>query len=189
MSYLVAISQVSLADQQKQRTKAVMAGKQALIDASVVKNFDASIDRDPDYRIDFVPAATRAGLVGWLSMPFAAAATVYSLLADNVPAALTPQVPNNAVWVFYGVHMLTLNDPATQLYFGVGNNNIRKANFDLEKLYDQQETNGYFTNPVVYGPQDIVNISLLSRIALGAAVGCRCVLDSVIVEPNTVSQV
>lgn len=189
MAYLIPISNIPLAEQQARRRDAVVAGKQALVDAAVVRGLGASIDRDADYRIDFVPAATRAGLMGWLSQPFAAAATVYSLLADNTGAALTPQVPNNAVWVFYGVHVLTLNDPATQLYFGVGNNNIRKANFDLEKLYDQQETNGYFTNPMVYGPQDIVIIQLLSRIALGAAVGCRVVLDTIIVEPNTVSQV
>lgn len=187
MSYLIPIGNISLARQEGIRQAAVVAGKQALIDAAVVKSMDASIDRDPDYRIDFVPAATRAGLTGWLSQTFAAAATIYSLLADNANAALSPQVPNNAVWVFYGVHVVTLNRPATQLFFGVGNNNIRKANFDLEKLYDQLETNGYFTNPVVFGPQDIVTIQVLSRLALG--VGCNIVLDSIIVEPNTVSQV
>lgn len=189
MAYLIPIGQMPLADQQARRRDAVVAGKNALIAASVVKSLDASIDRDADYRLDFVPAATRAGLTGWLTQPFAAPATLYQVFADNAFAALIPQVPNNAVWVFYGVHVVTLNRPATQLYFGIGQNNIRKANFDLEKLYDQLETNGYFTNPQVYGPNDFVNVQVLSRIALGAAVGCSLVLDTIIVEPNTVNQV
>jgi hypothetical protein len=185
--YLIPQANMPLADQMARRSQAVVAGINELMKRKVIFDTKGAIDRDPEYRLDFIPAATRAGLTGWLSMPLAAAATAYSLLADNVPAAQTPTVPDNAVWVFYGVHVLTLNDPITQLYFGVGNNNIRKANFDIEKLYDQQTSSGYFTAPVVYGPQDIVVIQVLSRLATGA--GCRVVLDSVVIEPNTVNQI
>ncbi len=189
MAYLIPIGSMSYQTQQEMRQNAVISGKQALVQAAVVTSPQGSIDRDAEYPLDFVPAATRAGLSGWLSMPFVLAATVYSLFANNVPAALTPQVPNNAVWVFYGVHVLTAGQPATQLYFAYGNNAIRRANFDLEKLYDKQETSGYFTVPQVYGPNDIVTVQLLSRIALGAGVGCRVALDTIIIEPNQVNQV
>ena len=116
-------------------------------------------------------------------MPMAVAATNYSLFADNVPAALTPQVPNNQVWVFYGVHVNTIAPPSpvTQLFFNIGTSAIRKAAFDLEKLYDQLTQNGYFTEPVVYGPQDIVTVTIRSRIATGA--GAQVVLDTLVLEP------
>ena len=181
MAYLIPIANMSLADQERRRQTAVMAGRQALVDAAIVRNVTNVVDRDADYPFDFVPAATRAGLAGWLSMPLAVAATLYSLFADNVPAALTPQVPNNQVWVFYGMHVLTLNDPITQIFFSIGVSAIRKAAFDVEKLYDQLTTHGYFTQPVVYGPQDVATVTVRSRLATG--VGCRVALDAIVFEP------
>lgn len=189
MSYLIPIKNLSLAEQERRRMQAVMSGRQAMVDHRIVTGGDPAkvvVDRDADYPFDFVPAATRAGLSGWLTQPLLAAATNYSLFADNTGAALTPQVPNNNVWVFYGVHVLTLNDPITQLFFATGVSAIRKAAFDLEKLYDQETCDGYFTQPVVYGPQEIVTVQVRSRIATG--VGCRVVLDTLIFEPIQTTQ-
>lgn len=191
MSYLVPTEEISLANQERLRNGAEYAGKQTLLNKSQVPIADA-VARDADYVIDFItPAAPAAvaGLAGWLSAPFAAAATPYSLFATNVPAALaTITVPHNQVWVFYKVNIITLNDPATMLFFTIGSSANRKAQFDLECLYTKLCTDGYFSQPVVYAKQDVVGITARSRLALGAAVGARIRLGCLIIEnlQNTV---
>jgi hypothetical protein len=185
MSYIIPIGSISLAEQERRRSQAVIAGKKRLFKKNQVDDTDKAIDRHADYPFDFVPAATRAGLVGWLTMPLAVVGNAYSIFADNVPAALTPQVPNNQVWVFYGCDILTLGQPVTQLFFTTGNSLIRKSMFDLELLYAGQETSGYFTNPVVYDPQEICGATVRARVATGAA--ARIVLYTIVLEPDQVN--
>lgn len=188
MSYLIPIASMSLAEQERRRTQAVMSGRQALVDASVVKSIGNVVDRDPDYGPDFIPVAVRPAAVGfpmsgWMTEPLLLPNGIYNIFAGNNGVAIIPQVPNNQVWVFYGIHVLTILpvNPVTQLYFAIGQSAIRKAAFDLQKMYDKLETSAYFTQPVVYGPQDIVTITVKARIASG--VGCEVVLDTIIFEP------
>lgn len=189
MAYLIPISSLPLAEQQARRAAAVASGRQALVDAAVVKSIANVIDRDADYPVDFIPAATRAGLTGWVTQTPLVAGTVYNVLADNTGAAVIPQVPNNQVWVFYGVHIGTAipANPASQLYFSIGQSAIRKAAFDLEKMSDKLEESGYFTSPVVYSPQDIVTITFRARAVAGT--GVRVILDTLIFEPVQNTQI
>lgn len=191
MSYLISADRLSLAKQESYRAgadrmaKERLAKKLAIPLASAMDPVNpAVICRDADYPTDFVPAATRAGLVGWLSMPLAAVAGVYSLFADNVPAALTPIVPNNQAWTFYGVQIF-LNDLAvesvTQITFGVGTAANRRAQFDLETLYGGLTGVAYFSQPVYYDPQETATVNLRARVA--TAVGCRLALLTFIAEP------
>ena len=191
MSYLIPIASMSLAEQERRRRDAVIAGQQALIDAAVVKDMPGRkniVDRDPDYGPDFIPVLVRPAAVGfpmsgWMTEPLLLPNGIYNIFAGNNGVAVVPQVPNNQVWVFYGVHVLTLvpAGPVTQLYFAIGTSAIRKAAFDLQKMYDKLETSAYFTQPVVYTPQDIATITVKARIATG--VGCEVVLDTIIFEP------
>ncbi len=185
MSYVIATGETSLAAQAYLREVAENQGKDVLINKGVGKTRGEFEARDPIYQIDFVPAATRAGLAGWLTMPLAVVAVRYSVFADNVPAALTPQVPNNACWVFYGATIIDTNQAISQLYFSVGNGPTPKANFDLQKLYSKLETDGYFTQPVVYEPQAIVTAQVLCRVVTGA--GFQIQLKVAIVEPLQVT--
>ena len=189
MSYLIQGPSLSYAVQEQMRRDAVVSGRKALFDKKIVTASDPDlvVDRDADYVADFVPPATAAGLGGWLTMPLAAAGANYSVFANNVPAALVPQVANNTVVVFYGVHILTPGDPVSLLTFATGRNgNITKAYFDLEKLYSNTETWGYFTKPVVYYPQEFITCTVRARAATG--VGCRVMLDTLIFEPIQTTQ-
>lgn len=187
MSYVIPTSTLSLSEQVRMRQNAENLGKLTLAKA-LNRQPGNLIARQPYYPIDFIPAgAGRAGIAGWLSMPLLAIAGVYSLIADGLFAALTPQVPNNNLWIFWGVHILTLGDPVSQLRFLTGTGAIPKQQYDLEVLYSKLETDGYFSQPMVYMPQDIVTIQVVSRIA--AAVGARVVLDAFIIEPGEVTQV
>lgn len=181
MSILIPTERISLATQKAYREAAIKAGQAAMVKKAVVNSTGSVVARDPDYSVDFVPVATAVGLTGWLTMPLAAVGTNYSIFANNVPAALTPQVPNNAVWVFYGIHILTLNDPISKLFFFIGQAQNRKAQFDCEKLYTCLTTEGLFDTPVVYYPQDFVGASVQARVATGVA--CRVVLDTIVFEP------
>lgn len=191
MSYVIPAEKLSLAQQERLRAGAErmarlrLAKKLAVTDlAALDLRTPAIIARDADYVTDFVPVATQAGLAGWLSMPLAAIAGMYSLFANNVPAALIPQVPNNQCWVFYGIDV-ELADAAgetvTYIQFGVGLANNRRGQFDIEGLYGGLSASGYFSQPVVYDPQEFANVQIRARIATGA--GARVRLATFIAEP------
>jgi hypothetical protein len=186
MSYILPTNEISYAAQAQLRMQAQDQGMARAVQMRVASSTSGLAVRDPDYPIDFVPAATRAGLSGWLTMPLAAAGNLYSVFADNVPAALTPQVPNNAVWVFYKATILTVGDPVSELYFLIGQAGNRKAQFNLEILQDKLEVDGYFSEPIVYDPQDIVTVQVRARVINPAA---RVVLGAFIIEPLQVSVV
>lgn len=183
MSYMIPGSEMSMAEKQKRRASAVFSGGKALYDKKIVPNPNMVVDRDMDYVTDLCAGVAVVGLAGWLSLPLAAVATQYSLIASSVPAAVIPQVPNNTVWVFYGAHLLDVGQNVSRLYFWGGRTgNIPLAEYDLEKLYSKLEWDGYFTDTIVYYPQDFLNITVLSRVATG--VGSRIVLDALVLEPN-----
>lgn len=191
MSYIIAADRLSLAQQERLRGAAErnvrlrLARKLAVSEAMALNPLNpAIIARDADYVTDFVPVATSVGLAGWLSMPLAAIAGMYSLFANNVPAALTPQVPNNQAVIFYGVDILLADaagETVTFIQFGVGAANNRRAQFDLEGLYGSLTTAGYFSQPVWYDPQETMNVQIRARIATG--LGARVRLACLIAEP------
>jgi hypothetical protein len=192
MSYIVLQETVSFTAQEQLRASAErmartrLARKLAVPETQALdpKN-PAIIARNADYVTDFVPVATQAGLAGWLTMPMTAVAGMYSVFANNVPAALTPQVPNNQAWVFYGIEVL-LADAAGEtvsfIQFGVGQANNRRAQFGLEELYGTQNCVGYFSQPVCYDPQEIANVQIRARVATG--VGARIALLTFVAEPT-----
>ena len=191
MSYLILSDRVSLAQQERLRAGAErmarirLATKLSVPQSQALdRENPAIICRDADYVTDFVPVAAIAGLAGWLSMPLAAIAGMYAVFANNVPAALTPQVPNNQVWIFYGIDVL-LADAAAEtvsfIQFGVGRANNRRAQFNLESLYGGLSASGYFSQPVVYDPMEVANVQIRARIA--TAVGARVRLATLIAEP------
>lgn len=194
MSYLIPTEEIALANQERLRQAATKAGMERALElklASVgpIERYSGLVARDADYVTDFVPVATSAGLAGWLSMPLAAIGILYSIFANNVPAALTPQVPNNQVVVFYKVSVLTLAgpDPVSMLFFRTGVGANLKAQFDLEALYGKMVSDGYFTKPVVYDPMEIITSQVEARVAIG--VGCRVRLGTLIIEPIQVTLV
>lgn len=191
MSYIINDDNLSLAQQERLRAGAErmarirLARKLAVPEAQALDlRNPAIIARDEDYVTDFIPVATAAGLAGWLSMPLVAIAGMYAIFADNVPAAQTPQVPNNQAWVFYGVHIM-LADAAGEtvsfIQFGVGAANNRRGQFMLESLYSGDNSSGFFSQPVCYDPQEIANIQIRARVATG--VGARIRLRTFIAEP------
>lgn len=192
MSYLIQTDEISLANQEKLRQKAAIAGKERALALKIATPSEKDryanlVERDADYVTDFIPVATAAGIAGWSSMPLVAVGVFYSIFADNVPAAIAPVVPNNSVWVFYKVSILTLAgpQPVSMLQFRTGTGLNLKAQFDLEALYAKLSADGYFTKPVVYDPQEIVTGQVEARVATGVTCRVRC--GVFIIEPIQVT--
>jgi hypothetical protein len=189
MSYLIPTEEISLAEQYRMRKLAIDKGVARAVELWQMAAGNITY-RDANYVTDFIPAATAAGLAGWLSMPFLAVAGVYSVFADNVPAAVTPTCPTNQVWVFYKVSILTVAgpDPVAMLQFRKGAAANLLAQFDMEALYGKMVSDGYFSQPVTYENPDIATVNAIARVVLGAGNGCRIRLGTFIVEPlqNTV---
>jgi len=181
-TYIIQTDELALAEQVRLRAGAEQRGKQLLLDKKLINSLGDAICRDADYVNDFVPAATRVGLAGWLTVPLAAVGTAYSVFANNVGVALVPIVPNRQVWVFYKASVLTAGDPVTMLAFFMGVAAIPIALFDLENTQAKLSADGYFSTPIVYEPQDSVAITVRARLAPG--VGVRVKLGALICEPS-----
>ena len=192
MSYVIPSAGLSLSAQERLRGMAERMVKLRLankLNVPQAKALDpvnpAIIVRDADYVTDFILPNAIIGLAGWLSMPLAAIAGMYALFASSVPGIVTPTVLNNQAVVFYGVDILLADAAAenvTQIIFGVGQANNRRAQFDLEGLYPHQAVSGFFSQPVCYDPQEIMNVQIRARIATG--VGARVRLATLVAEPT-----
>jgi hypothetical protein len=180
VSYLIPTEEISLAEQYRMRKTAIEMGHSRARELWSMS--DANItERDADYVTDFIPAATAAGLAGWLTMPLVAPVGGFvSVFADNVPAAVTPAVPTNQVWVFYKVSQLTLGDPVSMLQFRRGAAANLIAQFDFEAMYGKLVDDGYFSQPVTYENPEIATVQVEVRIAGPAA---RVRLGCFIIEP------
>ena len=185
MSYMVPVEDVALQAQEGLRRAAITAGKNLAIQKSIASSQAELIERPADYLADYIPAGPIVNLYGWQTMPLAAIAGNYSVFANSTPAAVTPTVPDNAVWVFYGVELLDPNPQVSYLLFTIGPAGNRTAQFDLEQLMAANRTEGYFTKPVVYGPHDIVGCTVRAISATGLP--ARVVLKNFVIEPGDVN--
>lgn len=128
------------------------------------------------------------GTVGreqWLTATLAAVNTQYSVWTTLVAPAvgLTPALANNRVAVFWGVSILTVPNPVSLLWFQLGvAAGTTKAVFNLEQLENQLTVEGYFSEPVVYDPLDVLNVRVTSKIATAAQ--AAVVLNCYIFEPK-----
>lgn len=185
MTYIIPTEEIALSEQSRLRAAAVAAGR--LRAADLWKLSDNQLDdREANYVNDFIAPmapALIAGLAGWLTQPFLAAGTQYSVFATNTGVAVAPICPTNQIWVFYKAAVLTVSgpDPAGTLQFrkGIAANLICQV--ELESLYGKDVQDGYFSNPVTYQNPDQATVLVTCRAALGA-VGCRVKLGCIVIE-------
>lgn len=157
---------------------AVNAGVTRAIRTGAITSAEEAKIREADPVTDF-----GAGVGGALTMTLAAVGTQYSIFATAVPAALTPTLANNRVAVFYKIQIETAPVPVNQLAFREGAAaGTTYAVFDLEGLCSTIKPDGYFTEPVVYDPQKVMNIVVTARIATAAQARVR--LGCLIIEPS-----
>ena len=184
MSYLIPTEEITLAEQYRMRKTAIEMGRAR---ARILWNMaDGNLtERDADYTNDFIlpnsPAAVATA--GWLSMPLNVIGTWYNVFADSTPAAVTPVVPTNQVWVFYKVANLSLAGPdaVCGLQFRIGTVANLRAQFDMENVNGKVVSDGYFSQPISYESPDVCQALVECRIAIAAA--GRIKLGVFIIEP------
>lgn len=170
--FLIPADELSLSDKKAFRAGAIAAGKLLAVETKAVRSMDACVVRHADPLTDFGMVAG-----GWVSAALAVVGNQYSVFN-----ALTPQLANNRVAVFYAVAVEAIPFPVSLLSFREGVvATTTYAVFDLEQLVTMQQQLGYFSTPIPYEPQKVLNVSVTARIVAGVS---RIWLGCYIIEPG-----
>lgn len=170
MSYAIPTNELTLTDIKNFKEKCLAAG----IARAKQKGIAAS-DQELVWR-EMLPAFDLGALVlagsGWALnyylTPAAAGAGAWASIF-GLAAALDPILPVGRVAVFYKVYDAAPLPQATGARFLLAAATT-KASFFIQCLIDnKQESEAWFSEPVVYDPQDTVNIDFYGRAATGAA--------------------
>jgi hypothetical protein len=178
---LLPSDQLTITEKARLRRDAVEGG----IERALAKNVAPS-RAELDYRM--AQNIADFGTVGrerWLTATIAAINTPYSVWTTLAAPAvgLTPALAVNKVAVFWGVSVVTAPNPVSLLSFRKGAAaGTTMAVFNLEDLECQLTMEGYFSQPVTYDPQDVLNVVVTSKIALAAQ--AEVVLNCYIFEPK-----
>ena len=177
MSYIIPTNELTLTDIRGFRSAAVEAGIAAATPpkGAIASSREGLIVRAGQQIADFLQAATQEF---WQTPALAVLGNPYSVFG----ASATPQLGNNKLAIFYKAGIETAPSPVSLLSFRQGATaGTTKAVFDLEQLVTKMEVEGYFTEPVVFLPQAVMNIVVTCRIVTNLL--ARVPLGVFIVEP------
>lgn len=174
MGYVIPTDELTLTDIRNFREGAVEAGLRRAVDLKIVSSKSELRHRVAQNIADFGTALDQ-----WNTPALAAVGTLYSVF-QAIP---TPTLANNRVAVFYKVGVETAPIPVSLLWFQVGAAaGTTKDVVDLEQLAVKLAPDGYLSEPVVYDPQQVLNIRVVCRIATGLL--ARVILGCFIIEPG-----
>ena len=171
------VEELTLTDRQSYRQRAINAGLTRAVEKKVAPSQDELVVRHAQCNADF---GTTAVLDFWatpvMAAPLGTLVTVFQAIAAPVLAA-------TKVAVFYKVTIGTAPIPVSLIAFREGAAaGTTKAVYDLEQLDGYLIPSGYFSEPVVYDPQQVLNVVVATRIVTGLL--CRCILGCYIIEPK-----
>ena len=173
--YLVPTSELTLTDIKEFRQRAIDAGIARAISKKLITSAAEAVAREAQPVADFGTATDQ-----WLSTPLAAVNTPYSVFPA---AAGNPLLGVTRIAVFYKVSIGTAPNPISLLSFREGAGaGTTYAVFNTEVLDAKDESDGYFTEPVVYDNQRVLNIVATCRVA--TALAARIILGCFIIEPR-----
>lgn len=170
MSYAIPTNELTLTDIKafkasclaagivRAKAKGIAASDQELVWREALPSADLGIlvAVGAGYSLNYyvTPAAVGAG--GWA-------------LAFGLPVTVAPRLPVGMVAVFYKVYDASANPVTTAIRFLLAAATT-KAVFFIQTLIDvKQEPEAWFSEPVVYDPQDLININFYGRAATPAA--------------------
>jgi len=178
MSYAIPTNELTLSSITAYKEKALAAGI-----ARAKSKGIAAVDQELVWR-EMLPAFDLGALVlagsGWALnyylTPAAAGAGVWAS-TYGLAAALDPILPVGRIAVFYKVYDAAADPMATGCRFLLAAATT-KASFFVQCLLDNKlEPEAWFSEPVIYDPQDTVNIDFYGRAAtagVGEELGYGC---------------
>lgn len=156
------------------RRQAMQAGRDYAVKKAIAQDPQALDVRDWQNVIDAGTA-----LEQWRTAALAVVGNPYTVFQ----AIAVPTLAANKVAVFYGIGCEDVPMPVSQLIFRTGGatGNILYQ-FDMERIVDNLENVGYFSEPVVIGPTQPFAVQVICRINTG--VFARVQLFAYTVEPK-----
>ncbi|MFY9259573.1 MAG: hypothetical protein WAO71_03590 [Gallionella sp.] len=178
MSYAIPTNELTLSEITRYKTDALNAGI-----ARAKSKGIAAVDEELVWR-EALPAFDMGALVlagsGWALnyyvTPAAAGAGAWAS-AFGLAAALDPILPVGRIAVFYKVYNPTPGAQATAVRFLLAQATTKAVFFTQSILDSKDEPEAWFSQPVVYDPQDTVNIDFYARAAtagVGEELGFGC---------------
>jgi len=172
MSYLIPTEELTLSDIKAFRGGAAEAGIAMAIKHSIGAR-DGLVVRAAENIADFTTTLDQ-----WNTAALNVVGTNYTVFNG----AANPTLAVNKVAVFYKVGIETAPNPVGLLSFRRGAAaGTTLAVFDTEQLVNKLTSDGYFSEPVVYGPQTVLNVVVMARIA--TLLLARVQLGCFIIEP------
>lgn len=178
-STFIPSGELTITDQKNLKEDAIKAG----IDRALFKKLGSSASelavREIRPSID-LPTAFAAG-DRWI-FPAPAAAVPAAFTVTNW---INERVPVNTILVFFGAAFESAAPEISELFFrsGPGGAGRTAAVFNVESCYTKMESDGYFSVPVTYDPQENCFIQVTNRIPI-AAVGTILILKGYAIEPR-----
>jgi len=177
MSYVISTNEITLTDIKGFRGASVEAGIARALALGLARSRDELIVREA------LPATDFGTATGWAlefySNPAIAAAGWGSPFSTGALPAFAPTLANSKVAVFYKFSDWSANPAIAAIRFRIGGTGATtKVVYQTQLITGTKlEPDMYFTEPVVYDPQDVVYIEVYytGAVAVGAedfAFGC-----------------
>lgn len=179
MSNFIPSGEMTVTDMRQLKEKAVQVGMdRAFFKKLGAKGADLTV-REIRPSID-LPTTFAAG-DRWI-FPAPAAAVAAAFTTTNW---INERVPQNTILVFYGAAFESANPEVSELIFrsGPGGAGRTAAIYNVESCYAKMESDGYFSMPIYYDPQELCFIQVINRIPIAVA-GTRLILRGYAIEPR-----
>ena len=172
MSYAIPTNELTLSDIRDYKTKAIAAGivrakakgiaasDEELVVREMLPSFDlgllAGLAAGVGYALNYYVTAAAVGAGVWAPAP-----GVTAWVAD-------PTMAVGRVAVFYKAYDAAANPMVTAVRFMIAGATTKAVFFIQELIDNKLEPEVWFSEPVVYDPQDIVNMDFFGRAATAA---------------------
>ena len=165
MSYSVPTAELTLSDMKKYRIDAVESGVTRALALGIARTREELVVRDLLPLTDLGTAAT-----GWLTEEYITVGAVAAGWIWAFSFAAVPQLARTKIAVFYGWADVMAVPIATGVRFRLGATGATTKAVFLPQLAIQgkMEPDVYFTEPIVYDPEDFVFIEIYTTAATPA---------------------
>lgn len=165
MSYVVPTNELTLTDIKAFRANAIEAGIQRALALGIGRTREEMVVRHALPATDF--GAATGWALEWYRGPAIAAAGWGSVFDTGALPAFAPTLANSKVAVFYKFADYDAAPSITGIRFRVGGTGATtRASFFLQLESNAKlEPDVYFTEPVIYDPQDVVYIEAYYSVA------------------------
>lgn len=168
MSYAIPTNELTLSEITRFKSDALQAGITRAKQKGIAATNEELVWREmlPAFDMGALVLAGSGWALNYYVTPAAAAAGAWASVF-GLAAALDPILPVGRIAVFYKVYDATPVPQTTGVRFLLAQATTKAVFFTQCIIDNKQESEAWFSEPVVYDPQDTVNIDFYARAATG----------------------